>query len=190
MAKNNLTLQIYKDSRTVFTMKEIASLLGELNYQSLKQKINYYVRKGVIINIRRGIYAKEKYNPEELACKLYTPSYISLDYVLRKEGVIFQYSEAITSVSYLARSLEVDSNNLEYRKAKNAILLDVRGINQQIDGINIASPERALLDILYLNKTFYFDNLNPIKRAKIETLLPIYQSERLNRTVNQMYSNT
>ena len=53
--------------------------------------------------------------PEELACTLYTPSYISLEYVLQKAGVVFQYDERITAVSYLRRSIDIQFQNA-YRK--------------------------------------------------------------------------
>jgi len=56
---------------------------------------------GERLNIRKGIYAKEDYKSEELACLLYTPTYISLGYVLQRSGITFQYDSAITNISYL-----------------------------------------------------------------------------------------
>ena len=35
----------------------------------------YYAKKGVLLNPRKGIYAKPKYNEQELACTLLSPSY-------------------------------------------------------------------------------------------------------------------
>jgi len=61
------------------------------------------VRAGKFLNPRKGIYAKSGFSKEELACILYTPAYISLEYVLQKAGVVFQYDPALTAVSYLSR---------------------------------------------------------------------------------------
>ncbi|MCG2695787.1 hypothetical protein L6248_02550 [Candidatus Parcubacteria bacterium] len=38
------------------------------NKNNLKSKIAYYVKKGMLLRLRRGVFAKdEKYNPKELA---------------------------------------------------------------------------------------------------------------------------
>ena len=88
---SDIVLAIYQDIRTIFRLKDIAMLTGETNFQLLNQKLNYYVRTGKLLNPRKGIYAKPAYNTEELACTIYTPSYISLEYVLQKAGIVFQF---------------------------------------------------------------------------------------------------
>jgi hypothetical protein len=142
----------------------------------------------VLLNPRRGIYAKNSYNKEELACKIFIPSYISLEYVLQKAGVTFQYSEKITQVSYLSRTLQVDGIQLSYKKIRNDLLIDTRGIVRESTGINIATPERAFLDLLYRNKNFYFDNLNILNKKLIDDLLTIYDSKQLDLRVRKVFS--
>ncbi|MBO7368474.1 MAG: hypothetical protein J6U24_07770, partial [Paludibacteraceae bacterium] len=78
------------------------------NVKDLSKSLNYYVKNGLLLNPRKGIYAKKNYNKEELACSVFRPSYISLEYVLGRAGVTYQYSEEITSVSYLSRTIEID----------------------------------------------------------------------------------
>ncbi len=189
MRSKDFILEIYKDKRTVFTLNEIAILLSETDYSKLKQKAYYYSKKGDILNIRNGIYAKSEYNPEELACKLYSPSYISLDYVLSKAGLIFQYSDNITLISYLSRTLEVDKNILSYRKAKSEILINTKGVESKDTGVNLATKERAFLDILYLEKDFYFDNLTGLDKSLVLELLPDYRSKALSDRVNKIIKN-
>jgi hypothetical protein len=182
----NIVLSIYRDKRTVFRLNDIAMLVGETNFQSLNKKLNYYVLSGKLLNPRKGIYAKPDYNPEELVCIIYTPSYISLEYVLQKSGVIFQYDSGITAVSYLSRTIEVDGNSLRFRKIKGEILVNTAGINRLADHINIASPERAFLDLMYLNTEYYFDNLNPLNKKYVYNLLPIYQSKTVSERVRKI----
>ena len=105
-------------------------LIGETNFQSLNKKLNYYVRTGKLLNPRKGVYTKPNYDPVELACIIYTPSYISLEYVLQKSGIIFQYDSRITAVSYLSRGIEVAGTTYLFRKIKGEILLNTAGINQ------------------------------------------------------------
>jgi len=187
MKKGDFIQEVYKDKRTVFTFGEMALLLEESNAEKLRQKINYYVKNKAILNIRRGVYAKENYNAEELACKIYSPAYLSLEYVLQKQSVIFQYNTQFTMVSYLSRIIMVDNLKLSLRKIKNEILVNTSGIIQNDNGINIATPERALLDMLYFNKEFFFDNLAGIDQEKTRALLPVYYSARLKENVDKLF---
>ncbi len=176
---------LYNNSNTVFTLPSVALLLGEDNFQSLNQKLNYYVRTGKLLRPRKGIYAKPDYNPEELACLLYTPSYLSLEFVLQKAGVIFQFDSRITVVSYLSRSIIVDKYTIAYRKIKNEILINLCGIKRN-ENVNIATPERAFLDMLYLNSSYYFDNLHVLNKQLICEILPIYNSKKLAQRVQKI----
>jgi len=128
------------------------------------------------------------YNKEELACRVFIPSYISLEYVLQKAGVIFQFSSQITSISYLSRNIEVDQTSLVFRKIKGDILVDNMGIIRQTTGVNIATPERAFLDTLYLNGDYYFDNINSLNMDLVFKLLPIYKSKKLTQRVKKYLS--
>lgn len=177
---------IFQDNRTVFSLNELALLLNESNFKNIKQKVNYYVHNRVLKNVRRGIYAKTIYNAEELAAKIFVPSYISLEYVLQKSGVIFQYSEQLTLVSYLSRSVSIDQKKFIFRKIKNEILLNTLGVTRNHAGLNIATPERAFLDTLYLNKRFFFDNPTNLDRSLIEKLSPIYCSKILNSKIKEV----
>ncbi len=181
----NVVFVLYNSPATVFTLPGVALLLGETDFQSLNQKLNYYVRTGKLLRPRKGIYAKPNYNPEELACVLYTPSYLSLEYVLQKAGVIFQYDSRISAISYLSRSIEIENYSVAYRKIKNEILVNTSGIRRE-ENINIATPERAFLDVLYLNGSYYFDNLHPLNEQTIRTLLPVYGSKKLTERVNKL----
>ena len=175
----DILYKLYSDKRTVFTLNEIAVLVDEPDFNRIKQNIHYYVRSKKIKNLRRGIYAKENYSCEELACKIYKPSYLSLEYALQKHGVIFQYHSGITGICYLSRTISIEDNNFIFRKIKNIVLIDTNGINMTDEGINIASPERAFLDTLYLYGDFYFDNISGLNKQKIVKMLPIYRSQTL-----------
>ena len=188
-SKSDIVLALYKESRTVFRLKDIAILVDEGSFQSLNKKLNYYVQTGKLENPRKGIYAKPGYNNEELACSIFTPSYISLEYVLQKAGIVFQYDSRITSVSYLSRNVEVSSQSFTFRKIKGIALINTMGIVRQTNHINIASAERSFLDLIYLEKDYYFDNLNPLNKDLVHKLLPIYQSKTLVQIVTKLMKN-
>lgn len=186
---NSIIIAIYQDTRTVFRLIDIAIMVGETNFQSLNKKLNYYVRTGKLNNPRKGIYTKTKFNSVELACNIYTPSYISLEFVLQKAGLVFQYDSSITSVSYLRRNIEVEGQAYSFRKIKGEVLVNTTGILQQKNNVNIATPERAFLDMIYLNAKYYFDNLNPLNYKIVFKLLPIYQSKTMTSRVTKLLQN-
>jgi len=181
----DILFDIYKDSRTVFRINDIA-LLTNNNDRLLYQKLNKLVKKEKLLNIRKGIYAKEGYKFEELACLLYTPTYISLGYVLQRSGIIFQYDSAITNLSYLNREIYFNEQSIRYRQIKREILFNTSGIIYK-NNTNIATPERAFLDTLYLNRFFYFDNIKLLNINKIYELLPIYNSASLGKETEKIF---
>lgn len=181
-------LNILRANNTVFTFKEILLASEETNSLLLKRRLNYYVKKGELYSIRRGFYAKDKnYDKLELATKIYTPSYVSFETVLRQAGMIFQYYERIFAASYITREIVADNQTYEYRRIKDAILTNSAGIEKK-EYYSIASPERAFLDVLYINKDYYFDNLRSLNWDKVFELLPIYANKRMEKVVNKIFN--
>lgn len=185
----DIVLTLYKDTRTVFRLVDVAMLVGETDMQILGKKLNYYVHKGQLHNPRKGIYTKPEFIAEELACRLYSPSYISLDYALQKAGIVFQFDSQITIVSYLSRFIEIENQYYRFRKLKGTILTNTTGIIRQNNHVNQACPERALLDILYLEPDYYFDNLNPLDKSLLKKILPIYQSKSLTQRIKKLFKD-
>jgi predicted transcriptional regulator of viral defense system len=184
--KENLILSLYQKSQTVFTLKEISLMFPGISYNNLKRRLSYYVRVGKLKKIRKGIYAKENYNPFELATKIYTPSYISLETVFEKEGIVFQKYKSIFVASYLTRRVKANDYEIVYRKLPEEILVNKSGL---VEGNNyfVAIKERAFLDAVYLYKNYYFDNLKPLDWEKVMDLKEIYKSKAFERRVNDYF---
>jgi len=154
-------LSILREGNTVFTFKDILLSSRETNTSLLKRRINYYVKNKELYPIRKGIYAKDKnYDRLELANRIYTPSYISLETVLSREGIVFQHYEQIFLVSYLT---------------------------EKKDNYFIASRERAFLDTVYLNKNYYFDNLSSIDWDRCFEILYIYENKAMEKRLNSYH---
>jgi len=184
----NIIFEIFKNCRTVYRINDIALLMGKEKKDTLYKILNYYVKSGKLLNPRKGFYAKEGYKPEELACLLYPPTYISLEYVLQRSGIIFQFDSAITNISYLSRETVIDNQIIRYRQIKGEILTNPAGIILNNNNINIATPERAFLDMLYLNGRYYFDNMHVLNKKTVIKLLPVYNSLILVKTANKLLS--
>ena len=179
----NLLETILRSTRTVFTVQSLMMMTGCDDSQKLTKSLHYYTKEGKIGSPRRGIYTKREYDIQEMACSLFRPSYISLEYVLGRAGVIFQWDEAVTCISYLSRQLEVDKQRYQFRKINPTLWIGMEGIEQK-DNIAIASVERAFLDMVYLSAgNCYFDNLRPLSITKVRSLLPLYRSAKLSERI-------
>ena len=188
-SQNNALEVILNSPRSVFNIQSLRMLTNCENSQRLTQSLHYYMKEGKICNPRRGIYTKAVYDEKEMACSLYRPSYISLEYVLQRAGIVFQYDDTITCVSYLNRIVEIDNKTYQFRIINPELWIGMEGIEQQ-DNILIASPERAFLDMVYLSSgNCYFDNLHPLDKKKIKQLISLYKSkvlaERVIKLLNQ-----
>ncbi len=180
--------KLYQSKQTVFSFKDISLILGETNKDNLKSKIAYYVKNNDLLRLRKGIYALDKdYDRLELATKIYTPSYISFETVLAKEGVTFQYYERIFVASYLSREIEVDKQTIEYVKIKKNILVNRKGLIDK-GSYYIASPERAFLDRIYTVNNYYFDNPETLDRDKAFDLVKIYNSENMGKQIKKIFN--
>jgi len=79
MKKANV-LNILRSKRTVFSFKEILLASQDKNPNLLIRRLNYYIKKGELYSIRKGLYAKDKdYNKYEVATKIYTPAYVGME---------------------------------------------------------------------------------------------------------------
>lgn len=183
--KKNVSAIIYQVENTVFSLNELAILLEEKNFNNLKAAANYYVKNKILWNLRRGIYAKENFNPYEMAVKIYSPAYIGFETVLFNQGIVFQYDRSITMASYLSREIKVGGYTLRFRKLKGPLLSSPEGLDF-FPFYTIAQKERALLDMLYINPLFHVDNLRQVDRKKIMQILPVYESTTLEKRIQEL----
>lgn len=182
-------IRILKTDRTVFSFKDILLESGEDNPALLRRRLHHYIKKGELYPIRRGLYAKDKnYDKLEAATRIFTPSYISFETVLAESGMIFQYYKRIFVASYLSREIVCDGQDYSYKKIKDTILTDRAGVEHR-GYYTIASKERAFLDIVYLYKNYYMDNLSPLNWEKVFELVPIYRSKAMIKRINEYYKN-
>ena len=178
---------IASTNKTVFTTSDFNKAWRYTNYRSLIKRINYLKKSGKIDQIQRGLYSihNRSINEFELANKLRTPSYISFETVLHRDGIIFQWDKRITLASKESSQFKIDGQNILFRQVKDSILLNKTAINGQ-DNYYIATKERALLDMLYINSVFQFDNLRSIDFEIIENLIPIYEKKNLFKVVERL----
>lgn len=185
---DNLIAKVYQSPKTVLTTEDFALLWEETNPINLKAKISYYVKRGDLIRLQRGVFAKDKnYNSRELATSLYAPSYVSFETVLRDAGVIFQHYDTIFAAGPWSKTVTIDNQTFTFRRLKDALLFNPAGTIFQ-DNYTIATIERAFLDMVYLFPDYYFDNLTSVNWEKCFELAVIYANQEMMKRVNKYKS--
>ncbi|MBM3283424.1 hypothetical protein FJY90_04175 [Candidatus Gottesmanbacteria bacterium] len=141
--------------------KNQAGLLIDKRGKNLDKKLEQLVRKGYLMPLKKGYYTTslfyEKSNRESfseyIANRLRNPSYISLEYVLAKEGVIPEAVFAITSITVKTSRNYINSlGNFIYKNIKADLFCGYSQKNWEDKIIYIATLGKALFDFLYLKK--------------------------------------
>ena len=180
---------LLRSNKTIFSNKDVALMWGEKEDGSVSVRLNYYVKVKKLIRVHRGLYAKDKnYNRFELATRINTPSYVSFETVLGGAGVTFQHYGNIFVASYINREIEVDGQKITFVRIKDYVLSNTIGIENE-DGYARATKERAFLDRMYVNKDYYFDNLQPLDWDKVFEILPIYHNKSMEKKVKKQYDD-
>jgi predicted transcriptional regulator of viral defense system len=117
---------------------------------------NLYVTKAYLDSAeRRGVYSDYV---EFIANKLYSPSYLSLDYVLHEHNMLTEIPRNVTSVAL--RKTDSFSNELGtfiYHKIKEELFLGFNVVKKGSFSILKATKAKALFDFLYFRKRLLVD---------------------------------
>lgn len=148
-----LKLQRYSDG--LLSTSVLLHLLAD--YSSPYDKINEWVKQGVLVQLRRGLYAVSeelgltKVEPFLIANQLYGPSYVSLDTALAYWGLIPERVYEISSVSVRpAKVYRTPRGVFSYKELPTAYFS--LGISQVSlspkQNVLVASKEKCLCDKL------------------------------------------
>ena len=146
--------------RKLYHTGDLAVLWELSNKNTLYTTIKRYVQKGVLIPIYKGLYSTvplSRLDPLELGrAVIHRYAYLSTESVLIQAGVIFQATYAHTFISDVHKKVTLDSMSFLFRKLKQEYLNNPAGIQNQ-NGLFVATPERAVADMLYFNPRYHFD---------------------------------
>ncbi|MBN1664873.1 MAG: type IV toxin-antitoxin system AbiEi family antitoxin domain-containing protein [Deltaproteobacteria bacterium] len=150
---------------SVSILRQLPQLVRYADVEKFTGNANVFLTraqaKGYVIRVARGVYINRLREPmpaiEEIACFLRTPSYISCEWALNRHGVLLQ-SPVVCTVLTLDASVGVSRNvhfgvvTIEFSRIAPRLF---NGF-ETMDGFNLAGPEKALLDAIYLRKRVPF----------------------------------
>jgi len=127
-----------------------------------KNNFGRWEKQGLLMKLRNGYYAFADIAGKEgfahyVASKIYKPSYISLHTALAFHGIIPETINEITSVSSLKTSTFKNSlGTFSYKKIKPRLMFGYDAVEKNGFTFFISSPEKAVLDLLYLEPSYNF----------------------------------
>ncbi len=152
--------ELIKSNRNIYHSNDLAILWDISNKNTLYTTIKRYVQNGVFIPIYKGLYSTvpvSELDPLELGrAVIHRYAYLTTESVLAQEGIISQATYAFTFASSLSKKATVGSFSFLFRKLKDEYLYNPTGIVNK-DGNFVATPERAVADMLYFNPKYHFD---------------------------------
>lgn len=140
-----------------FTINQLKKIFFLEDSQSIRVAVSRMYKRGDLIKLKRGLYLFTDQHLDELviANLLYQPSYISLETALNNYGLIPDISAQITGVTTITtKFFSTFLGDFSYSKIKKSLFFGFQKIVSQ-DGLtyNLAFPEKALLDYLYIRRS-------------------------------------
>lgn len=167
------------EKKPYITKSELALILGKQG-RNLDKTVLQLLKKNELISLKKGLYitpsylALQKGRVEEFVANiLYYPSYLSLEYVLSKEGLIPETVYAYTSAtSKTTRRFTNTVGTFLYRHLKPTLFTGYSYIRFiETYHIKQATRAKALFDFLYLK---------PIKQSRHALSQALFEDFRIN----------
>lgn len=155
---------------SVFSVKDIFKKYPDFDNRRLVE----WQKKAYITKVRRGFYCfSEKETRETFlfytANKIYSPSYISLESALSYYRLIPEGVFTINSVTTVNTSdFDTPIGDFMYKHIKKELFFGYNLVQDNVNTIKIASPEKAILDYFYLNKINTAADIRAMRFNEIE----------------------
>jgi len=179
-------------------------LAGNVNPNLVRQQISRWVKSGRVYQLRRGLYAlappyqKIKPHPFLIANHLQRASYVSAQSVLAFYGLIPDTVHATRSVTTgRSEQLNTPLGVFEFRHIKPELLSGYQMTDLGGQHALIATPEKALLDLVYLQPggdspeyllELRLQNLERLNKDRLYRLAEIFNMLKLHRAVKTILS--
>lgn len=184
-----LVQSLARFNKPYWSVADLQKVLGYRSRKTLLVVLHRLVNHGVLTRMRRGIYRVSIHSVDTavLANLLYRPSYLSFESALSRYGILSQIPYTVTlATTRRSKKTILEGTAVEYRQLRADLFFGHR-----IDkGVDIAEPEKALLDALYLMKRgklslpleeLDVSGLSPGKLKSYGTRFPDYVRTALER---------
>lgn len=146
-----------------FETKELKVVLGEDFTSTALYNLKNWTKNGSVFMFRRGLYSLADMAKETetivFSTKLYAPSYVSMESALSFYGIIPEAVFTVTSITTRkTKQFKTPVGNFGYRKIKKEAFGGFETHQEKGISFNLAIPEKAVVDFLYLNRNILEGN--------------------------------
>lgn len=175
--------------------------------QSLKVQLKRWHKSGEIVRVRKNLYLLKaedrKINPSRLflASKIYSPSYVSMEFALSFYGIIPEKVTDITAIT--TKKTAIFRTPLGVFSYKHVKPYCFNGFIERKDESGlpffIALAEKAIIDFLYLNlsrfqedyekvlqESFRVQNIGMLKKTRLEKFAKLFNNKKLMKVVRSL----
>lgn len=171
MKWSDFELIVKQKNIKLFTPLDVQRFLGRTKV-AVSFLLYRMKKKGSIVSLKQGLYALagEQVSDLYVANKLYTPSYVSLEFALSYHGVIPETVYEITSITTkTTRRFEALGKIFSYHKIKKNAYTGYKIEKQRDIGFYIADAEKAFVDLQYLRLVGHQKPLIRFNKDKINS---------------------
>ncbi len=171
-----------------------------------RNNLSRWIKKGLLIRLRQGYFTFPEYKVKPdyawyFANRMYRPSYISLHSALSFYGIIPESVIQITSATALKTAYFVNPfGEYSYKTIKKELMFGYI-LKTISDGrtVQIAEPEKALADLLYLYPEYQTEHDmqdlrldeeylgNDLKKDLFREYISQFKSRSLEKRANQLF---
>lgn len=171
--KINKQNALLEQDQRIFRTSDLSVLWEIENKNTLWTTIRRYIQRKILYKIHKGLYSTiplKKLDKYELGCAVsgYL-AYVSAETVLQNSGIIFQNINTVTLFGKKKKEFEINGVSYLCRRLNQKYLLN-RVYIEDTQRFSIATPERAVADVLNINPRYYFDNQLTINLKKINNI--------------------
>ncbi len=143
-------------SYPLFKLEDIFKWFPTAKKQTTLNQINFWIKRGWLERVKNGVYRIKDFGPEDpfiIANFIYSPSYISLESALNYYSIIPDIPFGTTSVTIKKTKIfKIKSYGVfYYNHLKSDLFFGYKNVIVKKNySYNIAFPEKALFDYIYL----------------------------------------
>jgi predicted transcriptional regulator of viral defense system len=155
---------IVKHGQTVTSDQILRQAEGMWDYKQAKNLVTKLVKNGWLIRIKRGLYTISDLSsrgfltlsPYVVANLLVSNSYVSFESALQQYGMFDQLTGKTISVSLkMYKTVKLSSTEYSFVKTKPEYYFGWQEVNIDNRNVRIATPEKALIDMVNFHKSQY-----------------------------------
>lgn len=160
---------LLKDQNGILTTSDLWLIISPSSSVDFYRQLKKLEKEKLIYKVCRGFYVAKEFSKGHLIMAIKPEAYLSLEFALAYYNLIGTYTENKIRpiLPQVNRNIKSNMITIDYKKIKEELIFGY----EVIDGIRIATKEKAFLDTLYYYQKgvkFYFDIYSDIHIEELD----------------------